>query len=190
MMTLGGRLSSAIDQAASVTRIQLDRDAARLWSKEIHPELTVADDEDHAEAEFTRRAAPYCLRVARLYAALEGRNLICNSDLVAVVALVRYSIVSAKYVLDQQARDPRLDRIRRAVDAAGLAGLTQSAVSGLFSRNLTKEVLGELLTPLTADGEYEKVRQPTRGRPAEAYRRVVSSSFVRKDHPASVDGVA
>ena len=181
MLKLGGRLNSAIDQAASVKRIQLNYDATRLWTDEFYPELTGADDEDHAEAEFTRRAAPYCLRIAGLLAALDGRQLIGPCDLVPAAALVRYSIASAKYVLDRQARDPRLDRIKRAVDGAGESGLSRSAVSGLFSRNLTKEVLDELLAQLTADGEYEETRLATRGRPAETYRRVVSSSFVPKD---------
>jgi hypothetical protein len=172
---LGTRLSSAIDRAEGVTSIQIDSVARELWSDELYPELAGADDEDHAEAEFTRRAAPYCLRIAGLLAALEGRQLIRAGDLTPAAALVRYSIASARFVLDRQARDPRLDRIKRAVDGAGDSGLTRSAISGLFSRNLTKEVLGELLTQLTADGEYEETRLATRGRPAETYRRVVSS---------------
>lgn len=180
---LGNQLSSAIDQAEGVARIQLDSGAARLWEDEVYPELTGADDEDHAEAEFTRRAAPYCLRIAGLLAALEGRQLIRVCDLQPAAALVRYSIASAKYVLDRQARDPRLDRIKRAVDGAGDAGLTRSAISGLFSRNLTKEVLDELLTQLTDGDGYEVNRQATKGRPAETFRRVVSSSFVSKDSP-------
>ena len=180
MLKLGGRLNSAIDQAASVARIQLGRDATRLWTDDLYPELTGADDEDHAEAEFTRRAAPYCLRIAGLLAALDGRQLIGPGDLTPAAALVRYSIASAKYVLDRQDRDPRLDRIKRAIDGAGESGLTRSAVSALFSRNLTKEVLDKLLAEVTADGEYEQARLATRGRPAETYRRVVSSSFVTK----------
>ena len=116
---LGGRLAAAIDQASAVRCIQFDHDATQLWTDELYPELTGADDEDHAEAEFTRRAAPYCLRVAGLLAALDGRQLMSKPDLAAAAALVRYSIASARYVLDRQARDPRLDRIRRALDEAG-----------------------------------------------------------------------
>jgi len=178
---LGGGLRAAIDQARTLTCIQFDADATDLWVAELYPELTGADDDDHAEAEFTRRAAPYCLRIAGLHAALDGRQLMSKSDLVAAAALVRYSNASARFVLDRQIRDPRLDRIRRAVDASGSAGLTRSAISGLFSRNLTKEVLDELLSQLTADGTYEEAMQATKGRPAETYRRVVSSSFVPKD---------
>ncbi len=172
---LGARLADAIGNAEAVRRIQLGREAAELWTGELYPEMTGADDEDHAEAEFTRRAAPYCLRIGGLLAALDGRQLIGKDDLTAAAALVRYSIASARYVLDGQARDPRLERIRRAVDAAGDAGLNRSAISALFSRSLTKEVLGELLAQLTADGEYEEARMATKGRPAETFRRVLSS---------------
>jgi hypothetical protein len=175
---LSAKLSEGIEAAREVGQLSLQKDATDLWATEIYDELTEGDDEDQAEAEFTRRSAPYCLRAAGLLAALEGRPLIGAADLIAAAALIRYSIASAKFVLDRQARNPRLDRIRRAIDAAG-GGLSRSAVSGLFSRNLTKEVLEELLVQLTADGTYEETQTQTRGRPALTYRRrVVSSSFV------------
>jgi hypothetical protein len=162
-----------------VKRICLGREATEIWTDELYREMTAADDEDQAHAEFTRRAAPYCLRIAGLLTVLDnGRSIIGKNEIIAAGALVRYAIASARYVLDRQARDPRLDRIRRAIDVAGDAGLTRSAISGLFSRNLTKEVLDELLALLTADGAYEECRIATRGRPAETYRRVVSSFFV------------
>jgi hypothetical protein len=180
--SLSSRLADRIEEAKQARRIQFDGEATQLWSGELYPELAAADDEDQAEAEFTRRAAPYCLRIAGLLAVLDNRSLISKSDLAAAGAAVRYAIASARYVLDRQARDPRLDRIRRAVDAAGTAGLSRSAVSGLFSRNLTKEVLDELLVQLVADGAYEESHTATGGRPALMYRRtVLSSSFVPKD---------
>ncbi len=124
--------------------------------------MTSADDEDQAHAEFTRRAAPYCLRIAALLAVLDnGRKVISKDDLNAAGALVRYAIASARYVLDRQARDPRLDRIRRNVDAAGEAGLSRTEISALFSRNLTKEVLDELLAQLITDDEYEESQATT-----------------------------
>ena len=195
--SLGAKLSSGIEAAGKIGQIQMGLDATKLWTRELYDSLTESDDEDRAEAEFTRRAAPYCLRIAGLLAALEGRPLITAMDLRAAAALVRYSIASAGYVLDRQIRDPRLDRIRREVDAAGERGLSRSAVSGLFSRNLTKEVLDELLVQLTGDGDYEECQIATRGRPAQTYRRtVLSSSFVpiepnseESQSPASADGL-
>jgi hypothetical protein len=179
---LSAQLADGIDKARTVQQIQLDWQATQLWTDELYDELTAGDDEDRAEAEFTRRAAPYCLRVAGLLAVLDGRALIARADLAAAAALIRYSIASARYVLDRQARDPRLDRIRRAVDEAGQAGLSRSAISALFSRNLSKAVLEELLAALTDDDEYEESQTATRGRPAQIYRRRgLSSFFVPKD---------
>ena len=181
--TLSDDLYKGIDRARGVTIIQFGAHARRLWTDQLYDELTAGDDEDLAEAQFTRRAAPYCLRIAGLGAALEGRSLLSAADLVAAAAMVRYSIASARYVLDRQTRDPRLDRIHRAVDAAGEAGLTRTQVSALFSRNLAKESLDGLLAELISDGQYEITRRGTRGRPAEIYRRVLSSSFVAKGTP-------
>ncbi|WP_181448915.1 DUF3987 domain-containing protein [Nonomuraea aridisoli] len=168
---LSGRLHDAVKAARQVKRIALDDPARALWSTELYEEFTAADDEDHAWTEFTRRSAPYCLRIAALYAALEARNLITTADLGAAAALVRYSIASAVFVLDKQMRDPKIDRIRRALDQAADTGLTRSEISALFSRNVPKQTLDELLTSLTATGQYESVTTPTGGRPSVRYRR-------------------
>lgn len=122
---LAARLSDAIDTASAITSIQLGRAAISLWSDELYPEFADLDDEDDlAYSEFTRRAAPYCQRVAGLHAALDGRALIGKDDLTAASAQVRYSVASARYVLDGVRRNPREERLIRAINAAGQAGLT------------------------------------------------------------------
>jgi hypothetical protein len=104
------------------------------------------------------------------------------ADLTAAAELVRYSISTARYVLDHQSRNPRLDRIRRAVSSNGEDGLTRTAISALFSRNVDKPTLDELLAQLTADGTYERFEVRTGGRPAEAYRRKGTTKR-RKNQP-------
>ena len=86
-------------------------------------------------------------------------------------------------MLDRQARDPRLDRIKRAVDGAGESGLTRSAISGLFSRNLTKEVLGELLTELTRMASTKRPAWPPRGDLQKRTGEFCFFSFVPKGRP-------
>lgn len=108
------------------------------------------------------------LRIAALNAAIDGRHVITAEQLDAEGKLVAYSVASAQYVLDRQARDPRADRIRRALDGADPAGLSRSNISALFSRNLPAATLDELLETLTASGEYEPFQQAIRGRPAQA----------------------
>lgn len=168
---LSGRLATAIAAGRRVMQIRLDGDAGALWAGELYPEFGASDDEDQVWTESTRRAAPYCLRIAGLLAVLDGQPLIGKDHLAAAGALVRYSVASAKYVLDRQARDPRLDRIRRAVTMAGGTGMTRTEISALFSRNLRKDLLGELLEQLVQDGSYERTKETTGGRPAETYRR-------------------
>jgi hypothetical protein len=174
---LGAELTEKIVAAGQArSRITLDRGAVELWHAELYDEMTEADDEDEAWSEFARRAAPYCLRAAALLTVLDEMSVIHDVHLKAAGALVKYSIASAKYVLDRQIRDPRLDRIRRNIDAAGQDGLTRSAISGLFSRNLAKTVLDELLDGLVDTGEYERFDRATGGRPAEAYRKVAEAA--------------
>jgi hypothetical protein len=170
-VSLGKRLGDAILEARKVSRVNFDREATLLWSEELYDELTAADDEDQAWTEFTRRAAPYCLRIAATSAALDGRRLISIEDLDAAGALVRYSIASAKYVLDQQSRDPQMDRIRRSIDGAGADGLSRTEISKLFSGNLPAIKLDALLSELLGDDDYERFEVKTGGRPAERYRR-------------------
>ena len=169
---LGEYLAGRIGGARKIRRLQLDREAAALWCDELYEEFTAADDEEQAWAEFMRRAAPYCLRIGGLYAALDGRALIGKADLTAAGALVRYSTASARYVLGSQLRDPRLERLTRAITAAGEAGLTRTEISGLFDRHLPRGLLDDLLAGLVGGGDYEVIgRVQSGGRPAKAYRR-------------------
>jgi hypothetical protein len=184
LTAMAAQFRQAIGKARELSRIHLGEHATRLWSADLYDEFTAADDEDHAWTEFTRRAAPYCLRIAALHAALDGTALITPAHLAAAAALVRYSIASAVYVLDTQRRDPRLDRIRRAIDGAGPAGLGRAEISGLFSRKVTKRQLDELLDGLTGSGQYEAVDTPTGGRPAQRYRRTVPDGEIRRKNPA------
>jgi hypothetical protein len=171
VIRLGSALDVAMGRAAGVAGIQLGREATALWTGELYPELTALDDDDdHAYSELTRRAAPYCLRIAGLQAALDGRARISKDDLTAAGAQVRYCAASAHYVLDGLHRDPRMDRLTRELAAAGEAGLTRTAISGLFSRKLSSTLLDELLAELTASGGYEVVQEQTGGRAVTVYR--------------------
>jgi hypothetical protein len=144
--------------------------AVDLWTEELYPRFAGMDDSDEVWAEFSRRAAPYCLRVAAIYAVLAGANTITLPALTAAAAMIEYSTRTARYVLGDQSKDPRLDRIKRAVDARE-TGLTRTEISDLFGRNLSAAVLGELIAVLTSQG-YEEVPLPGgRGRNPVVLRR-------------------
>jgi Protein of unknown function (DUF3987) len=168
---LADQLRRAIAGARRVPVLRLGDDARHVWSDGLYDELSGADDDDHAWTEFTRRAAPYCLRIGALYAVLDGRRHVTADDLHAAAALVRYAIDSARYVLGATSRDPRIDRIRRALDEADIDGLTRTDVSKLFSRHLTAGVLDELLAQVLTDDHYRVEETATGGRPVRRYYR-------------------
>ena len=118
----GGKLRDAIRSARERRSISLSPDAHELWVDSIYPEFAEFDEDTRA-AEFVQRAAPYIRRIAALYAALDGRWLVSVADLDAAAMLVRYSIASAEFTFDPSPRDAQLDKLRRAVDEAGAAGL-------------------------------------------------------------------
>ena len=71
----------------------------------------------------------------------------------------------------RQLRDPKLDRLARAVTAGGAVGLTRTEVSAVFGRNVRAAVLDELTAELVADGDYEVVLAETPRRHAQVCRR-------------------
>jgi hypothetical protein len=170
--SLAEKLHAGIANAAKTSApITLTADAEALWRGELYPRYAGMDDSDEAWVEFSRRAAPNCLRVAAIYAVLDGRRQINHADLRAAAALVDFSMDTARYVLGNQSKDPRLDRLRRALDASP-DGLTRSEVSKVFGHNASADVLDELLSALLANGGYEQVDdQGDRGRPSTVYRR-------------------
>lgn len=150
-------------------------EASAYWTEYLYQDLTVGD-EDHAWSEFAQRAAPYARRISALYAALDGRSVVSLANLTAAAALVHYSIESAKYVLDNTFRDPRVDKIQRAIDESPESRMSRSQVSDLFGRNLAADRLDELLKVLLTGGTFEMVEVETPGRTAQTYKRVKSLS--------------
>ena len=88
------RLRTAIGKASDLGRIRtLASTPPRLWCDELYDEFTEADDEEQAWAEFMRRAAPYCLRIARpARRARRHRDHQREPPVQAAAAMVRYSI--------------------------------------------------------------------------------------------------
>jgi len=164
------KLADAINKARRVGKLTLDQEAEKMWVDTLYLEFTF-EDEDAAWIDLVQRAAPYALRIAGLYAALEGRSVITRTDLGASAAVVRYIIESAHYLVDWQLRNPRLDKIMRAIDKSS-DGLSRTAISHLFSGNLDKSTLDTLLGELLRSDEYEREETKTGGRPVECYRHV------------------
>ncbi len=167
--TLAKQLGEAVTSARGVGSVQLNLEASKLWADELYEEFTEFD-EDTAAADFVQRAAPYCRRIAALHTVLDGRALTTAEDLRAAAHLVRYSIASARYVLDPAPRDLKLDKLRRAVDEAGMAGLSLTDARNVFAGHITRDEMDNLIAMLTGDGSYIQEEIRTGGRPRTVLR--------------------
>jgi hypothetical protein len=173
---LGTGLAERLEQAGRVTTVGFAPATRDLWAA-LYLEFATATTPDGPAgerlAEFTSRAAPNCLRVAALYAALDGDTLIQPGHLMAAAALVRYSLASAAAVLrpgDDHAR--ALSQLAAWIADADTGRTREEIRSDFYGRNRTASDVAALLAELTAAGRITVTQRASpsgRGRPAEVY---------------------
>lgn len=159
-------LSTAIQTGRRAGRLGFDETARRRWWQ-LYPILTEAGPE--LVGAVTARAEAHVVRLALLYALLDGASHISVVHLDAAVALWEYSARSARWIFGDSLGDPLADEICKAL-LEQPAGLTRSAIRDLFSRNRSSKDIGHALQRLSAAGRVSVERRHERGRPAEIWR--------------------
>jgi len=130
----------------------------------------------------TARAEAQTVRLALVYALLDGRGEIGTHHLRAPLALWEYADASVSYIWGDALGDPVADEIMRALRQAGEAGRTRTELRDLFGRNRRAEDIDRALAVLAAAGRARRVmRDDTGGRPAEVWvaERVRSAMVIR-----------
>lgn len=170
---LGASLAQRLEQAGGFGAFGFAPDARDLWAA-LYLEFAIASSSDGPAGdrltEFTSRAAPNCLRVAALYAALDGSPVIQPGHLAAAAALVRYSMASAAAVLQPR---QELAELAAWITAAGEQGRTREEIrSGHFGRNKPADEVAALLAELVTAGRITATHRASpsgKGRRAEVY---------------------
>lgn len=143
--------------------------AGQDYWKQIYRTLTDSDIDDGPLAEVVARAPAYVLRVALLYALIDRADAIEPEHLRAGLAIVKYSIDSARNIFGNQAGSDEA-KLAEALQAAGDAGLTRDQVSKAFSRNRSAATLDALLSDLAERGYIAISKHtPERGRPTTVF---------------------
>lgn len=176
LSALGTGLAQRLEQAGRVTTVGFAPTTRDLWAA-LYLEFATATTPDGPAgerlAEFTSRAAPNCLRVAALYAALDGDTLIQPGHLMAAAALVRYSLASAAAVLRPVADHARaLTRLAEWIAEAGAAGRTRTEVTSVFYNGKPPAEMADMLASLADAGHVtvtERARPDGRGRRTTVY---------------------
>jgi hypothetical protein len=163
---LGERVRAAVEHAKRIGRVRMTDAAARKW--ELLYESLSAEQPGLLGA-ITARAEAQTIRLAMLYALLDSRDRIDVDHLAAAVAVWEYCEASAAYIFGDALGDPVADDILRALQQAGVAGMSRTDISNLLGRNRSADRIGAALA-LLANRRRARVESRTSGgRPTEVW---------------------
>ena len=121
---LGGRLKEAVEAAASIGRVGWTNSAANAW-KTVYPQLSRG--QPGLLGAVTSRAEAQCVRLALIYALLDGAANIDLPHIKAALAVWEYAEASAAHIFGASLGDPVADDIYRALRHAGREGMSRTA---------------------------------------------------------------
>ncbi|SNR87356.1 Protein of unknown function [Haloechinothrix alba] len=168
--SLAFSFSQRLAAGARLRSMVMTGPAADLWRK-----LYVEFGSDHGDTgpveQFISRAAPTCLRIAAIHAALDTTSTIEPNHLHAAAALVRYSIASARAVFTDTHTPARL---AAWIAEAGETGRTRKDITtGFFKGKTPAEDITAMLHQLIEAGHITRTTRPRAdgkpGRGAEIY---------------------
>ena len=165
ILELGERLKSAIDWARPVGRVTMTNKARAKWAA-VYSALSAA--QPGLLGTVTARAEPQTVRLALIYALLDGSNEIDLPHLEAALAIWEYCELSAVHIFGSAIGDPIADEILRALQGAS-GGMTRTAINTLFGRHQSSERIGAALQLLASKSRVCQEIKHTGGRPTEIW---------------------
>jgi hypothetical protein len=163
------RWRDAVARAATVGAVAFDAEAAALWEAQyellreggregLPPREGMAKD-------VCARAHVAVLRIALIFAALDGSPLITAAHLDAALACWDYCERCAAYLFGDVAGDPVENVIARALKER--RKMTRNDVMNLYGRHRPSAAIQTALDALLTAGKVRTFQEPTNGRPAE-----------------------
>ena len=159
------RLAQIVSAARSAGELRRDDAAKQIW-RTVYKALS--EGKPGLLGAVTGRSESQVLRLALVYALLDGANVISAPHMLAALAAWDYCEASARFIFGDSLGYPEADRILTAL-RENLQGLTRTDVRDLFGRNQSEAVIQAALTALEERGLAGRVSEQTRGRPAERW---------------------
>lgn len=160
------RLGTDLAAARRAGHITLDLAAAIEW-RDIYTRLATEPDDGIAGV-LRARAEAHVLRLAMLYALIDGQTVIRTSHLRSGLALWDYAARSITWATVGATGDPFAEQVHAALTASP-DGLTRTQLRDLFNRNQPAARVDTALAVLAQAGRAQRRRQHTAGRPAEIW---------------------
>jgi hypothetical protein len=162
---LKGYLATVLGHARTAGQLKLEAAARELWWH-AYPQLT--QPADGLAGQLTARAEAHTIRLALLYALLDGQRQIKTEHLTAALALWDYTARSAAWALAQATGDPLAEQLHAALTRSP-DGLTRTQLSDLLDRHQPANRIQQALDALHAQGRAHHTRILTAGRAAELW---------------------
>jgi hypothetical protein len=163
---LGSAMAPVVENAKMIGRVGMTAAAEDKWT-EIYSALTA--DQPGLLGAITARGDPQTLRLAMIYALLDGKSEIDGPHLEAALAVWEYCESSATHIFGNALGDPVADEILRALIQAGSDGMSRTAIRDLFGRNRSSDRIGAALALLHVRGRARMETRETGGRPTEIW---------------------
>jgi hypothetical protein len=170
ILHLGEQLAKVVDVGRTVGRVTMTELARAKWAA-VYSELSAA--QPGLLGAVTARAEAQTIRLALLYALLDGTDKIDLPHLKAALAVWEYCEASAAHIFGRALGDPIADEISRALQQSP-DGMTRTAIRDLFGRHRTGDRIGAALNLLLTGGRARMEMTATGGRPVETWHAVGS----------------
>jgi hypothetical protein len=158
-------LQTVLKHAHATGQLTLADDTRELWWH-TYPQLT--QPADGLTGQLTARAEAHTIRLALLYALLDGQRQINTEHLTAALALWDYAARSAAWAINHTTGDPLAEQIHAALTSSP-DGLTRTQLRDLLHRNHPVERVEQALHALASTGRATRHQTRTAGRPAEIW---------------------
>jgi hypothetical protein len=162
---LAGQITRALASARRIRAVHRDDEATVLW-RTVYGELS--EGRPGLLGAVISRAEAQTMRLAMLYALLDGSSSIAATHLQAALAVWEYCEASARCIFGSTLGDPVADRIRRAL-LSSPEGLMRTDISDLLGRNRDQATIDRALNLLAAVGVAKCLREQSGGRPGERW---------------------
>ena len=159
------QIKQALAAARRIQAVRRNDEAAVLW-RTVYGELS--EGRRGLLGAVISRAEAQTMRLAMLYALLDGSASITVAHLQAALAVWEYCEASARCIFGSALGDTVADRILRALRSTP-EGLTRTEISDSLGRNKDQATIDRALNLLATVGVAKCVREESGGRPGERW---------------------
>jgi hypothetical protein len=163
---LADKIKNVVEIAKRIGRVNFTPRAREAWVA-VYSELS--KEQPGLLGAVTARSEAQTIRLALVYALLDGATEIDIPHLEAALAVWDYAEASAAYIFGQSLGDPVADEILRALQQAGASGMSRTAIHNLFGRHKGGDRIGAALVLLLTQGRARMDQTGTGGRPTETW---------------------